>query len=136
VTEHVWLGTKIFLCLWHVKRAWLKQTCIKIKDASTCVSALKVLGNIMYNTNCPNDQKLDAWAKTELARVANEMPITNSFWSYIKSKWLQKIQMWVVGNRNLLYVGHDTNVAIENYHANLKAILYSSKGRFHGRCVD
>ncbi len=79
---------KIFLCLWHVRRAWLKQTCIKIKNASTCASALKVLGNVMYNTNCPNDQVLDPWAKVEFVKVANEMPIGNSFWSYIKSKWL------------------------------------------------
>jgi len=41
-----------------------------------------------------------------------------------------------VGNCNLPYAGHDTNAAIENYHANLKAIFCSSKGRFHGRCVD
>ncbi len=86
----MWPGTKIFLCLWHVKRAWLKQTCIKIKDASTHASAFKVLENIMYNTDCPNDQKLDAWEKTKLAMVAYEMPTTNSFWSYIKFKWLQK----------------------------------------------
>jgi hypothetical protein len=38
----------------------------------------------MYNTDCPNDQELDSWAKDELARVANEMPIVNSFWSYIR----------------------------------------------------
>jgi hypothetical protein len=50
----------------------------------------------MYLIYCPNDQELDAWAKIELARVANQMPTTNSFWSYIKSKWLQKTQMWVV----------------------------------------
>jgi hypothetical protein len=79
VIRQVWLGTKIFICLWHVKRAWLKQTCIKIKDVSTCASALKVLGNIMYNANCPNDQELDAWAKIYLVKVANEMSITNSF---------------------------------------------------------
>jgi hypothetical protein len=34
-------------------------------------------------------------------------------------------------NWNLPYAGHDTNVAIENYHANLKITLRSSKGRFH-----
>jgi hypothetical protein len=44
--------------------------------------------------------------------------------------------MWVVGYRNLPYVGQDTNVAIENYHANLKATLRSSKGRFHSKWVD
>ncbi len=84
VTKQVWPRTKIFLCLWHVRRSWLKQICIKIKDASTCANALKVLGNVMYNTNCPNDQELDPWAKVKFARVANEMPIANSFWSYIK----------------------------------------------------
>jgi hypothetical protein len=51
-----------------LKRAWLKQTYIKIKDVSTHVNAFKVLENIMYNTYCPNDQELDAWAKVELAR--------------------------------------------------------------------
>jgi hypothetical protein len=94
------------------------------------------LGHIMYNTNCPNDRELDSWVKAKLAKVANKMPIANSFWSYIKFEWLQKIEIWVVGNHNLPYAGQDTNVAIENYHANLKAIFCSSKGRFHGRHVD
>ncbi len=66
-----------------VKRTWLKQACIKIKDVSTRASALKVLGNIMQNTNCPNDQELDRWAKAELAKVANEMPTINSFQSFV-----------------------------------------------------
>jgi len=132
----VWPRTKILLCLWHAKRAWLKPTCIKIKDASIHANALKVLGNIMYNTNCPNDQELDPWAKVKLARAINEMPTANSFWSYIKLEWLQKTQMWLVGNCNLPYAGQDTNATNENYHANMKATLHSSKGRFHGRHVD
>jgi hypothetical protein len=28
----VWPNTKIFLCLWYVRKAWQKQACIKIKD--------------------------------------------------------------------------------------------------------
>ncbi len=51
------------------------------------------LGHIMYNTDFPNDQELDSWAKAELVRVANEMPIVDSFWNYIKFEWLQKIEM-------------------------------------------
>ncbi len=86
--------------------------------------------------DCPNDERINEWAKVELAKVANEIPIVDSFWSYINSKWLQKINMWVVGNYNLPYVGQDTNATIENYYANLKATLHSSKGRFHGRRVD
>jgi hypothetical protein len=49
---------------------------------------------------------------------------------------LPKIAMWVIGNCNLPYVGQHTNVVIENYHANLKATLRSSKGMFHGRWID
>ncbi len=55
---------------------------------------------------------------------------------YVRSKWLLKTTMRVVGNFNLAYARQDTNVAIENYHANLKATLCSSKGRFHKRQID
>ncbi len=44
--------------------------------------------------------------------------------------------MWLVGNCNLPYAGQDINATNENYHANMKATLDSSKGRFHGRHVD
>ena len=30
--QYVWPGVKVFLCLWHVRRAWLKQAVAKIKD--------------------------------------------------------------------------------------------------------
>jgi len=53
----------------------------------------------------------------------------------VKSKWLPKIGMWVVGYHNLPYARQDTNATIENYHPNLKATFHSSKG-FHGRQVD
>jgi hypothetical protein len=89
-----------YVCGMSKLKAWLKQTCIKITNYFTHANALKMLGNIMYSIDCRNDQELNAWAKAELARVANEMPIVNSFWSYIKSDWLQKTQMWMVGNYN------------------------------------
>jgi hypothetical protein len=44
--------------------------------------------------------------------------------------------MWVIGNHNLPHATQDTNVAIENYHANLKATLWSFKSRFHKRRID
>ncbi len=40
---------------------------------------------------------MDAWVKVKLARVVNDMPTTNSFWSYIEFEWLQKIECgWLV----------------------------------------
>jgi hypothetical protein len=90
----------------------------------------------MYNTNCPNDQYMDAWAKCEVERVANNLPTSKAFWMYVKFEWLSKTKMWVVGNQNFPYARQYTNAAIKNYHANLKATLHSSKGRFHRRWVD
>ena len=44
--------------------------------------------------------------------------------------------MWVVSNRELSYVGQDTNVAIEGYHTTLKATLKAGKCCMLGHKVD
>jgi hypothetical protein len=44
--------------------------------------------------------------------------------------------MWVVGFRNLPYVGQNTNVVIENYCGTLKAQLKLGKSRLVGCRVD
>jgi hypothetical protein len=87
--------------LWHVRQAWLK--CIKIKDGPICVAILKSLEEIMYNTYHLEDQEMNVWAKSELERVANNFLIPKVFWLYVKSKWLPKTGMWVVGYHNLPY---------------------------------
>jgi hypothetical protein len=79
---------------------------------------------------------MDVWAKFEVEQMANNLLVAKAFWMYVRSKWLLKTTMWVVGNFNLLYARQDTNATIENYHANLKATLQSPKGRFHRRQVD
>jgi len=45
----------------------------------------------MYNIDCPNDQKLDSWAKVELASLMNEMPIVDSF--------LELYRIWVAAKK-------------------------------------
>jgi hypothetical protein len=44
----------------------------------------------MYNTNCPDDQDVDAWVKCEVERVVNNLLIVEAFWMYVKFKWYQK----------------------------------------------
>jgi hypothetical protein len=46
---------------------------------------------------------------------------------------LPKFEMWVMGNCNLPYVGQDTNIVIESYHANMKATLKVVKSRLLGK---
>ncbi len=74
----------------------------------------------MYKEQCPTDQEMDAQAKFEMEWVANNLLAIEAFQMYVKSKWMPKATTLVVGNHNLPYVGQNTNLTIENYHANLK----------------
>ena len=134
--QSVWPGVKVFLCLWHVRRAWLKQAVAKIKDHAIRAGVLKGLGRIMYDTNCPEGDEMGPWAIRQLNALVDSFPVVSSFWAYFNKQWADKTHMWVVGHRNLPYAGQDTNAAIESYHSNLKATLRASKGRAHGRRLD
>ena len=132
----VWPGVKVFLCLWHVRRAWLKQAVAKIQDPAIRAGVLKGLGHIMYDTKCPPGDEMGPWAIRELQNLVDRFPVVTNFWAYFNKQWADKTPMWVVGHRNLPYAGQDTNAAIESYHSNLKATLRASKGRAHGRRLD
>jgi hypothetical protein len=58
----IWPYIAIFLCLWHVKRAWQKQTCIKIKYPTLHNNVLQELGNIMYDKDAPSRIGAKMWA--------------------------------------------------------------------------
>ena len=136
--QTVWPGVKVFLCLWHVRRAWLKQAVVKIKDPAIRAGVLKGLGRIMYDGNCPPGDGMGPWAIRQLNALRDSFPIVDHFWAYFDKQWGDKTHMWVVGHRNLPYAGQDTNAAIiiESYHSNLKATLRASKGIVHGRRLD
>ena len=132
----VWPGVKVFLCLWHVRRAWLKHAVAKIQDHAIRAGVLKGLGRIMYDTKCPPGDEMGPWALRELNALMDSFPIVSNFWAYFIKQWGDKTHMWVVGHCNLPYAGQDTNTTIEGYHSNLKATLRASKGRAHGRRLD
>ena len=48
----------------------------------------------------------------------------------------QRPQMWCAGARRIPHARHNTNVAIESYHSNLKSVMHSAKERFVGRRMD
>lgn len=55
---------------------------------------------------------------------------------YMEKQWMPKLDMWITNNRHLLHAGQDTNVAIESYHSNMKAILMASRGCLARCCMD
>jgi hypothetical protein len=124
-----------YFCAWHVRRVWQKQTCIKIKDVVVWAKVLKNMGRIMHDIVQPDGKTPLDFAKEELQKLMEMILDVQTYWSYVISKWVPKCEMWVMGNQNLPYASHDTNAAIESYHANLKAILRVTKSRLCGRWV-
>jgi len=45
----VWPRFQIFVCLWHIQKAWAKNVMKKIIGQETRCETLKDLGNIIYN---------------------------------------------------------------------------------------
>ena len=134
--REMWPATPIFLCLWHVRRAWQKHSCYKIKDIAQRAEILQELGSMMYDKTSPGDSKSATWASEKLQELSKKYPKHKDFWDYMIKQWQDKAHMWVVGYRNLPYAGQDTNAAIEGYHGFLKSILKSERSRMVGRRVD
>ena len=131
-----WPDTAIFLCLWHVRRAWQKNCCYKISNHERRAAILKELGLMMYDRSAPEGPEGKDWAARRIQDLQKKYPEEEEFWEYMKTQWLDKVHMWVVGFRNLKYCGQDTNAAIEGYHGFSKSILKSERSRMTGRRVD
>ncbi len=101
--------------------------CIKIKDVVVRAKVLKNMGRIMHDTMQPNGKTPLEFTKEELLKLMETILDVQAFWSYVILEWVPKCEMWVMGNWYLPYANHDTNVAIESYHANLKATLRAAK---------
>jgi hypothetical protein len=90
----------------------------------------------MYDTSGPTGDGAVPWAIQMLNNLEIKFPMYPQFWEYMRTQWLNKVHMWVVGYRNLCYAGQDTNAAIESYHGYLKSVLKSERTRLAGRRVD
>ena len=119
-----------------MRRALQKQTCIKIPDHDKRADVLRELGKIMYDRTGPSGDAAVPWATEKLAQLEEKFPLYPDFWEYMRSQWLNKVHMWVVGFRDLSYAGQDTNSAIERYHGYLKSVLKAERCRLAGRRVD
>jgi hypothetical protein len=52
--KHVWPGVVIFLCFWHLRWAWTKNTCIQVINIEVQAKCLKVMGDLMYDMDVPD----------------------------------------------------------------------------------
>lgn len=86
-------GVPIYLCLWHVRRCWLKHLIKKVSDASTRAEMFRALGLIMNmrgtHSTCTQD-KVDQAMELVRAFITTYTKET-SFISYFKEQWLPQI---------------------------------------------
>lgn len=79
--REVWPATEIFLCLWHVRRVWLKHACAKIKDPTVGAKIFRELQWMMYTRDLGPSGKdtTSAWTKQILGTLRSTYPKEKAF---------------------------------------------------------
>ena len=65
----MWPSAQIFLCLWHVRKAWAENAVKKINDKVEIVIVLQRIGLVMYGKGCPIDYDLVLWTHEQLGDI-------------------------------------------------------------------
>lgn len=71
--SETWPRTAVFLCLWHVRRAWQKNSCYKIPNLARRAAILKKLGMLMYDRSSPPREEGKAWAQQRIEEFAKKI---------------------------------------------------------------
>lgn len=80
----------VFLCQWHVKRAWLKNLVAHVKNKDVRVAIWEFLGNMMYTTRDDGDHEA---LKQDLKRLRNSFSgqfsadLAPTFVNYMEEQW-------------------------------------------------
>ncbi|KAL3693904.1 hypothetical protein R1sor_007555 [Riccia sorocarpa] len=116
------------LCLWYVRRAWLKKLHSTVKDPFQKAEMNRALGNIMY---CSQEE--DPWVLSEQFMV--KWKDETSFMQYYEKIWHSRIERWAKGFRSYAHGNQDSQGSIERWHATLKQYLRGSRKEKSSRRV-
>ncbi|KAL3684615.1 hypothetical protein R1sor_002637 [Riccia sorocarpa] len=107
------------LCLWHVRRAWLKKLYSHVKDPFAKAEMNREMGHIMYSR--PEE---DPWMlSTDFIRKWNQ---ESSFIEYYGKIWHSRISRWAKGYRTYSHGNQDSQGSIKRWHTILKQYLRGS----------
>eukprot|EP00899_Mesostigma_viride_P018425 jgi/Mesvir1/26584/Mv25704-RA.1 len=126
---------KIFLCSWHVARAWYKNVITKVKSREDRYTLYKGLSTLLYsikgqvNPNT-NPSEIVTVVKNLLENFYVEWEGRQpAFITYVKKEWGKSFPHWAHAFRHADYGGHDTNNLLESYHRKLKSQWMWGQGR-------
>ena len=127
---------ELFLCLWHVRWAWMMEACIKVLHMFTTALMLRFVRQLMYLSNTlderclpvglhdvPSNWSLLDWVKESYAFVKRSISVASMFWKYFDKECIPNAKMWLTRLRNIPHTNQDTTTAIESYHENMKVVL-------------
>jgi hypothetical protein len=96
--RELWPTSKIFLCFWHVKKAWAENATTKISRIEDRANLLKEVGDVLYGKRYVVRTGPVAWSNKELDNIRHQRPSTAKFMKYIDKHWRKKIGMWCTTN--------------------------------------
>ncbi|XP_052204058.1 uncharacterized protein LOC127809315 isoform X2 [Diospyros lotus] len=110
---------RVLICIWHIRRAWVKNLLKKCCNFDVQREMLKHLGRILYCTRSPANT---SDAVEEFMQIFVDQC---TFMDYFRNKWLPKIELWVASIRTLPATSQELYSAIEAYHLRLKSKVFS-----------
>ncbi|KAL8537126.1 hypothetical protein ACS0TY_012345 [Phlomoides rotata] len=111
---------RILLCLWHVRRGWLKGLLKHCINFDVQREMFKHLGRILY---CTRNGSSSRDAVEEFLQIYIDQ---SAFVESFRNKWLPKIELWVNCVRTLPVAALEPYASIESYHLRLKSRVISS----------
>ncbi|KAL3685941.1 hypothetical protein R1sor_003963 [Riccia sorocarpa] len=119
--SHVFPGLPVLLCLWHVRRSWIKELHAKVSNPIVKAEMNRSLGTIMYASE-------DAQGLSE--QFIRKFSQETKFMDYYIQHWHPQLQKWAKQYRDFKHNNQNINGAIERWHRTLKVHLRASrKGR-------
>ncbi|GLJ47194.1 hypothetical protein SUGI_0996270 [Cryptomeria japonica] len=125
---------QILLCIWHVRRAWLKNVYRYVNNKDIATSMFNRLGEIMY-TKSDDEGIITQSIKKFMEDFKEEKKIID----YFQKTWChdeRRIAMWAKNFRSFPHANQETNASIESYHFHIKSHHLSDRAKKCTRRMD
>lgn len=95
----MWPGVPVYLCTWHVKRAWLKHLVRHVKDKAARLQMFDELGRILHSAATEPGADADAEVVAALDKFYKTFKRYKGFIAYFKKTWKEDVKVggWVGG---------------------------------------
>lgn len=84
----VFPGVPIYICNWHVKRAWIKNLVLHVKDVDTRHAMFARLADIMHSCRADSGEVTMEQVRSMVSKFLEDYAVEASFIGYFTKEWL------------------------------------------------